>query len=595
MTRTLPAEDTPWLPGVPRHQTARRLPLPDGAAQGLRAHTVSADETAMVFADCLLEDEDSTLRIRLRGSGPTTATLLMPAPDAVALWLPGSSRDQSTLPPSWADALPITPLTGSALGCLLGRNDRPLVTFGARSGNGHLSMRAGIVEETAELLLSFEADLADGPLEIVLNATSDPFETAVAGVGHALGLTRPPVNASEYAPVLSTWYAFHQGLDAQRLLHEARTAADMGFGTLIIDDGWQNDDCDRGYGTCGDWTPHPAKIADPAALVRSVAEMGMRTLWWIGTPFLGHRSDAYTTGLPVLYEEPDMEAAVLDPRSQRARHHLTHRLTQLIRTTGAAGLKLDFLERYAKDTAAAPPDDAVDTSVPAAALSLLDDIRNALTPYVPAPAFEFREPYISAETVERATMLRVSDCPLSPVINRVGIVDLRLTTNGIAIHSDPIMWGDADSPERVAQHLHSSLFGVPQVSVALTRQTTRQLAALRSWMRLWTEHKDVLLHGTLRVTGIAGNYSTVEASRDGVTITAQYAPAFSDAPPSAHAWTVVNAHEGEVAVRSARARTARFSISDCTGNTTEQGTATLAGLSVFDVPAGGIVQFSFLS
>ncbi|MFI6932229.1 hypothetical protein [Streptomyces sp. NPDC050287] len=595
MTSTLPAEDTPWIPGVPRHRTTRRLPLPEGVPQGLRAHTVTTDETAVVSADCMVEDEDSTLRIRLQGSGPTTAVLLVPAPDAVALWLPGSSRGQSALPPSWAHGLPATPFTGSALGCLLGRNDRPLITFGARSGNGHLHMRAGIVEETAELLLTFEADLADGSLEIVLNPTTDPFETTVATVGRALGLTRAAVPASEYAPVLCTWYAFHQDLDSERLLQEARTAADMGFGTLIIDDGWQNEDCDRGYGTCGDWTPHPAKIEDPAELVRSVAEMGMRTLWWIGTPFLGHRSQAYTTGLPVLYEEPDMEAAVLDPRSQRARSHLVDRLTELIRTTGAAGLKVDFLERYAHDTAAAPPDDAVDASVPAAALSLLDEIRDALTPYAPAPAFEFREPSVSAETVERATMLRVSDCPLSPVNNRVGIVDLRLTTNGIAIHSDPIMWGGADSPERVAQHLHSSLFGVPQVSVALARQTTEQLAALGSWMRLWTEHKDVLLHGTLRVTGITGDYSTIEASRDSVTITAQYAPAFSDVPPSADHWIVVNAHESEVAVRSARARTAQFSISDCVGDTTVQGTATLDGLSVFDVPAGGVVRFSFVS
>ncbi|MCH5672451.1 alpha-galactosidase [Streptomyces gilvus] len=595
MTSSLPTAGIPWIPGMPRLRPIRPLSLPDGVPRTVHAYVVPEDAVAVVHTECRLDEEDSTLRVRLRGSGRAMAVFLVPAADAVALWRPGSSQDQSSLPPSWADDTLVTPFTGTALGSLLGRNDRPVVTFGARAANGRLRMRAGIVEETSDLLLTFEADLAEGPMDAVLDLASDRFETAVAAISRALGMTRPAVDASAYAPVLCTWYSFHQALDTERLMEEARTAAGMGFGTLIVDDGWQTADCDRGYGSCGDWEVHPAKIADPAGLVRTLAGLGMRTLWWIGTPFLGHRSRAYADGLPTLYEEPDMEAAVLDPRSRRARDHLVSRLVDLVRGTGAAGLKIDFLERYATDTPAAPPDDAVDVSVPTAALSLLDEIHDALAPYAPSPMFEFREPYVSADTVGRAAMLRVADCPLSPVNNRVGIVDLRLTTRGAAVHSDPIMWGEADTPERVAQHLHSSLFGVPQISVPLHRQSPGQLRTLRAWLGLWNEYRDVLLHGSLRVTGIAGDYTTVEAARDGVTVTAQYAPAFSEAPADAEHWLVVNAHDSEVAVRSARPRTARFRMTDSTGDVTGEGTVTLDGLSVFDVPAGGVLRFSFAS
>ncbi|WP_406003202.1 alpha-galactosidase [Streptomyces sp. NBC_00829] len=595
MTTSLPEEDTPWIPGAPRSQSTRLLPLPPGAASNLRAYITAVDDAAGVSAETRTDDQDGTLRLRLRGPSTATAVLLLPAADPVALWLPHSSSDRSSLPPSWVDDTSVTPFTGPAIGSLLGRGDRALVTFGATTASGSLRMRAGMVEETADLLLSFEADLTEGPMEIVLKLNGDRFETAVATVGRALGMTRPPVSPSEYAPVLCTWYSFHQALDPDRLLEEAAAAAKLGFGNLIVDDGWQTEDCDRGYGSCGDWNIHPAKIGDASALVEKISRLGLRTLWWIGTPFLGHRSKAYTDDLPTLYDEPDMEAAVLDPRSRRARSHLISRLDHLVGSTGAAGLKIDFLERWAAETTTAPPADAVEPSVTQAALSLLDEIHDALTAHVAQPSLEFRAPYISGDTVRRATMLRVADCPLSPVVNRTGVIDLRLMTDGIAVHSDPIMWGEADSPERVAQHLHSSLFGVPQVSVALTGQSERQLATLRTWMQLWTEYSDVLLHGSLRVTGIAGNYTVAEASLNGATVTAQYAPAFCDIPHEASEWILVNAHDGEVAVRTARTRTAVYRISDCEGNVVDEGTVTFEGLSVLGIPPGGFARLSLLA
>jgi alpha-galactosidase len=597
MTNTLSAGDTPWVPGVSRDRPTVPVELPGGVPAGLRAHLVTAGgAAARPHARAALDPGDGTLRVTVDGSGAgrVAAVFLVPAADAVALWLPGSSRGQSALPPSWADDIAASPFGGAALGCLVGRADRPIVTFGAHGGDGHVRMRAGIVEETADLLVAFEADLEPGPLEIVLDLTAGRFETAVARTGRALGLCREPVADAEYTPVLCTWYSFHQALDTERLLAEAETAAALGFGTVIVDDGWQTADTDRGYGSCGDWRVEPAKIPDPAGLVRSLAELGLRTLWWVGTPFLGHRSAAYAAGgIPTLHDERHMEAAVLDPRSRRARDHLTSRLAHLVESTGAAGLKLDFLERFAVENPPPPPADAVGTSVTGAALSLLDEIHAALSRSLPAPAVEFREPYVSAETVRRATMLRVADCPLSPATNRVGVIDLRLTTHGAAVHSDPIMWAAADSPERVAQHLHSSLFAVPQVSVALHRQSARQLATLRAWMRLWTEHREVLLHGRLRVTGIAGGYAAVEARRGTVALTAQYAPAICDAPPGVNHWTVVNAHDHEVLLRLSHPRTARYRITDCTGETVHTAEATLNGVCAFPVPTGGTLHVTF--
>ena len=584
------------MPGVDRERRTIPVPLPEGLPAGPRALLVLEEPASAPAAVAALDPVDGTLRLRVseQAGGRVSVLVLVPVVDATALWLPGSDRDQSGLPPSWADDLAFSPFAGAPLGSLIGRNDRPVVTFGARAQGGRLRMRAGMVEETAELLVAFTADLSAGGLEVVLDLARDDFGAAVGRVRDAVGLRRPAVAAENHRPVLCTWYSFHQALDQNRLLAQARTAASMGFGTVIIDDGWQTSDNDRGYGSCGDWRVEPSKIADGAALVSELAGLGLRTLFWVGTPFLGYRSAAYAErGLPTLYDEPAMEAAVLDPRSRRVREHLVERLTALLRDTGAAGLKIDFLERFGVDDPAASPEDCGGESVVRAALALLDDLHASASAVRPEPMIEFREPYWSPETLRRTTMMRVADCPLSPVRNRVGIVDLRLATAGVAVHSDPIMWAAADTPERVAQHLHSSLFGVPQVSIALDGQSPEQSATLRTWMRFWTEHRDVLLHGRLRVVGIASDYAAVEAARDDVVITAQYAPVISDAPAHASTWIVVNAHEQEVLLRSAAPRPARYSIVDCTGTTVDEGEQVLDGLTAFAVPAGGVLRLSF--
>ena len=596
MTSAHSVYDAPWVPGMDREQRTVPVPLPEGLPAGLRALLVLEEPTSVPAAVAVRDPADGTLRVRVSepAGGRVSVLVFVPAVDATALWLPGSDRRQSGLPPSWADDLAFSPFAGAPLGSLIGRNDRPVVTFGARTRGGRLRMRAGMVEETAELLLDFAVDLSEGELEVVLDLAPEDFGTAVGRVREAVGLRRPAVAAENLQPVLCTWYSFHQALDQDRLLAQARTAASMGFGTVIIDDGWQTADNDRGYGSCGDWQVEPSKIPDGAALVSELAGLGLRTMFWVAAPFLGYRSAAYAEHeLPALYDEPAMEAAVLDPRSRRVREHLVERLTALLRDTGAAGFKIDFLERFAVDDPAASPEDSSGESVLRAALGLLDELHASVSAVRPEPMIEFREPFWSPETLRRTTMMRVGDCPLSPVRNRVGIVDLRLATAGVAVHSDPIMWAAGDTPERVAQHLHSSLFGVPQVSIALDGQSPEQLATLRTWMRFWTEHRDVLLGGRLRVVGIASDYAAVETAGDDVVITAQYAPVISDAPAHASTWIVVNAHEQEVLLRSATPRTARYSIVDCMGTLVDEGDRVLEGVTALAVPAGGMLRATF--
>lgn len=593
----------PWAPGARREERFVRIELPSGLPHGVSAEVLAAPEGAPAVR---VEHDGAgrvSLSVQAAASGGVRALFRVPTVDAVVLWKPGSSQDRSHVPPSWADAVPVTPFTGACLGSLLGRHDAPIVTFGAGAGSvegsgggfgtgvGHrpVALRAGMIEETAEFLIVVECDASDAPLTVHLDFSGDDFAGSVAAMGRALGFARPQVSAANEEAILCTWYSFHQDLDVDRLLADARIGSRLGFGTVTIDDGWQNLDADRGYGSCGDWIVEPAKIPDGPGLVRALADLGLRTMWWVGTPFIGYRSEAYRNAhLPMLFDEPSMEAAILDPRSPLARRHLVDRLLALVETTGADGLKVDFLERFAVNRTDDAPADADIAEPESAALVLLDELNDALAGVRDHVMIEFREPYVSPATIGRATMFRVGDCPLSPVQNRLGIIDMRLMTTGIAIHSDPIMWSVGDSPERVAQQLLSGLFGVPQVSVDLERQSERQLAVLAFWLGFWRERRQLLLHGGLRPIGVHHDYEVVEASDGTDIVTVRYSGVGVRVPAGEwRTWHLVNADEDGVVVEDGQGRF-DVRVLDCTGDPVADRSGVELVLAPLPIPAGGV-------
>ena len=509
--------DTVWLPGGVSGRPGTPVPLPDsrppaglrvraGGAGGIKVHEIGPGVAEVVFQ---------------RLDEPFTLTATVPATGAVAWWRPGSAVPHATIPPSWAEAVDATALQDIPIGALLIRHDATGLVYALDAGTSRTRVRAGLVEETAEFMVLVTVDgppAGSGEVRLYLDWSGGRFAEAVLGAGGWLqGEAGHRAAPGAYDPVLCTWYFAHQHVSAETIEAVADRAAELGFGTLIVDDGWQTTSHGRGYGSCGDWEVAAAKFPDPAGLVDRLHARGIRTMWWIGTPFLGHRARARELGLATLYDEPDMDAEVLDPRDPATRAHLVGRIRDLVDRTGADGVKLDFLERFVDRPDGGP-------SVVAAALLTLEEILAELRGLGREPLIEFREPYVHPAVARLASMVRIGDCPLSPVQNRVGIVDLRLACPGMPIHSDPIMWTGADSAERVACHLINGLMGVPQVSMDLRRLTEDQAAALAFWLGVWREHRDLLLHGRLRPERPDLSYPVVRAEAGGRHFIARYAP-----------------------------------------------------------------------
>lgn len=569
-----------WVPGATQQQlTAVDVP----AAAGFGVRIASSHPDAMIWEPL---DNGAGVRVTMAArSDRRTIAVTAPGTDAVAIWRPGSGINRAVVNPSWVEPREHGPFTGVCMGSLVTRNGTSTLGFGATVGDGVLRARSGMVEETAQLLFMVDTDDTEQQLDVVLEFGDRAFSRGVRTLGHHMGLSRSEVTAANRVPVLCTWYSFHQDITAAGVLEEAVLASQLGFGAIIVDDGWQNSDAERGYGSCGDWQAEPAKIPDGREFVERLHELGLNVVWWIGTPFVGFRSNAYNEDtFATLYEEAGMDAAVLDPRSQAARRTLTARLTDLVRTTQADGLKLDFLERFAVCASSAPAD-ADHTDPGRAALTLLDEIRLAVAIGGEEPMIEFREPYISPQTIPRATMLRVGDCPLSPIQNRLGILDLRLATTGIAVHSDPIMWSPSDTPERVSQHLLSSLFGVPQISVRLAELPSAQRDTLAFWMRFWNEHASLLLGDSLTVGAVEQNYPVAQVRDSSDVITVQYATTTVTVP--SHAWStwyLVNADSVNVVLDRPLPAGARVTVFDCTGTPMDGLTDPVDRLAI---PTGG--------
>lgn len=572
-----------WAPGAP--SDIRMAPI-DGAEGVGHLALMAGASTGLADAQAAIRS-DGMLHVTLRATeaGTIRFTARFTVVDPVALWRPGSGQGRGTLPPSWDAPRTTRALADIPLGCLLGRHDVSLAGFGVAAAARPVQVRAGMIEETGEFLLELHVE-DSAEAEIVIDVRGRGFAESLRDLAQAIGFRRERAGGHDELPVLCTWYSFHQDLDERDLLEDARVAGELGIGTIIIDDGWQTADAARGYGSCGDWEVERGKIPDPRRLVQELEALGLRTLWWIGTPFIGYRSQTFREGLIALaYDEAGLDAAVFDPRSPVGRRVLVDRLGALLADSGAHGLKIDFLERFACD-GAAPPLDADVATIEEGALLLLDEI-GALGGTDPL-MIEFREPYITGATLARGTMFRVADCPLSPLQNRRGIVDMRMLSSDIAVHGDPIMWSPADSAERVAQQFIASLFGVPQLSVRLAELSEPHREVVAHWLAFWREHSAMLLHAHLEVSGVERDYAVVGASEKGVTVTVRYGDGPVSLPDGCRVWHVVNGGEAAVVILGLDAWPAtRYEIHDARGRIAFEGQTSFGRTALLDVPAGG--------
>ena len=184
-------------------------------------------------------------------------------------------------------------------------------------------------------------------------------------------------------------------------------------------------------------------------------------------------------------------------------------------------------------------------------------------------------------------MIRVGDCALDAFINRVGILDLRMTSGKVAVHSDMITWNNNDTNESVAKQLIAVLFGVPQISVRLDEIKAKHYEVLKFWLNFWMENREVLLDGKLKIYNPEANYSMAESELNSTKICVCYSRNIVEA--SGADFIVVNG-TGENFIAVKANGYFKYTILDCKGVCVNSGKQHIKDVEIFDVPQSGVLQ-----
>lgn len=461
-----------------------------------------------------------------------------------------------------------------------------------------VSIRTGIREEDATFACEIEfftvptaatdsysavirLDMRDIPYYDSIYDTTEWWETDC-------GYT--PAYVPEYArlPMDSLWYSFHQELDREKIIKECKLSKQLGMETVIIDDGWQTDDNNRGYAFCGDWKAAGKKMGDMSSLVDEIHNVGMKVMLWYSVPFVGIHSEKYEEFRDMFLDESGNRKTyfALDPRYKKVRDYLVGIYTDAVKNWKLDGLKLDFIDSFNLKGKSLEDDPRRDySSLEDAIHALMSEVKKKLTAIDPDILIEFRQSYVGPSIRKYGNMLRVGDCPCDMLKNRVNIVKLRLTSGKTAVHSDMIMWNVEDSAENAALQFVSVLYSVPQISMLIDKLPESHYKMLKYYISFWREWRAVLLDGKLTAKNPESEYSMVSSVLGDKEVVTSYTDTVI--PVTAEQTVAVNGTAGNSIILKC-AKDKKYTVVSCTGEELSQGIVE-SDLEEISVPKSGMI------
>ncbi|MFA6815897.1 MAG: glycoside hydrolase family 36 protein [Lentisphaeria bacterium] len=532
----------------------------------------------------------------------------VPQLDMQTRWHPACGFNRS-ITPSWGSSMDSN-LAHSApvlqLGNICGRNR---LLFAVSEAIRTVKIKAGVCEETNEITCSvglftvLDSSFSSYEFTLVLDIRDVFYAEAIRDV-FAWFTTFPKYTPSEVPkaalePLYSSWYSYHQDVHAHQLEFECSLAQKYGIKSIIVDDGWQTDNNNRGYSFCGDWEISTHRFPDMRAHIAAVHQLGMKYMMWYSVPFIGEKSkNVKRFAGKYLYKIDEANAYVLDPRFPEIRQFLIGIYVKALKEWDLDGFKLDFIDRFCfkKDDPAINENYAGRDikSLPEAVDQLLSDVMTQLKKIKPDIMIEFRQSYIGPAIRKYGNMFRSSDCPGDILRNRLNTIDLRLTSGNTAVHSDMIEWNYADHTENAALQLLNIIFSVPQISVRLSAISKPHQRMLHFWLTFWRVHRDVLMNGTLMPFHPELNYPLVIAENDLEKVIAVYS---SDqlvkiqSKPGQKCY-IINASGTEELFLKLDGCNTSGKLFDVTGNLTQQ-IIINKGFNTVYIPRSGLLKLQF--
>ena len=565
-----------------------------------------------VEARCEMKGEREQIIIEMSAPQPTVPSPLIvefttPQLDVHHLWHT-EKMNHTELRPDWGKVYTSSLAQQMPLYTFINTNNRNRLTIATDEAIRKVDATIGLREEGALLLgklhffVEAEAPLTHYKTAILLDRRdifwADAVREGVEWITEQNGFVPCRVPEAAFDPLYSTWYQFHQQITDTAIEAECREAVKVGMRTIIVDDGWQTADNNRGYAYCGDWEVAPVRIKDMASHVAAVQAMGMKYMVWYSVPFVGKYSKSFRKFEgKYLYMKEDGKVGVLDPRFPEVREHICSVYEKALREWNLDGFKLDFIDSFrlqGNDPAVAEDYAGRDIkNVSEAVNVLMKDVTRRLQAIKPDILIEFRQRYVGPAIRQYGNMLRASDCPGDMQSNRGRIANLRLTSGATAVHADMLEWNVAEKPEVVARHILSAMYGVVQYSAMLRQVPESHLQVMKHWIEFSQKHRNTLLHSSFRPYHPEAYFPILEAESDQERIITLYQEGMVvNAGTADREVYILNASGAEGLVVELQGKPRKVEYYDMYGNRVA-GNRLIKGVQRAAVPMSGYVKLTF--
>ncbi|MCI6466444.1 MAG: alpha-galactosidase [Faecalicatena sp.] len=569
--------------------------------EGLHISSQITEEGELVIIRLHVESKEEQIFL------PTVCSVVVPACEIHEIWNPKIHLIKA-LNLDWFQYLKKTNgFTGAPVQCLIGIGNQNCAALGISDTLNTFEFQAVPVEETGEYAfcicmfmeehipkktydVELRLDLRRLPYYRVLDEMAAWWENEKRNHPAAV-----PAEAKE--PMYSTWYSFHQMVEEKELLKQCRLSRELGCRSILLDDGWQTEDGNRGYAYCGDWQNATSKIPDMAAFVKKVHDLDMKVIPWYSLPFIGEKSENFSNFRDMLID-PDAKRQwhVLDPRYPKVREFIISLFEQALDEWDVDGFKMDFIDEFVVTPFGGKEADPRRDfeSFHEAADCMMKECTSRLKAKKPDILLEFRQTYNGPMMRSYGNIFRAVDCPFDAVENRVRVTDVRLLCRNSAVHSDMIMWHPKDTVESAALQIINILFSVPQISMRLDELSKEHQEMLAFYMGIWKKYRDPLINGTFEPLNPISRYNVIKGACNGQLACVWHENAVVMLEQIYEKMLFVNGTAIGKLYLDCKESAGRYEIRcyDCTGHLLKKEQATVeAGFKQYEVPPSGVLEF----
>jgi len=512
--------------------------------------------------------------------------------------------------PNWYGGMNMATHNGSPVYALYSAGGENRITVGVSDTLNRTHMVAD-VDETASTM-PFTVRITPGPgartchysVIIRIDEAHVPVHEALRGLSDwwaGLEGNRPlPAPEAARLPCYSTWYAYHHRINADKLVHEAGLAKELGCGTVILDFGWQIDYPGESDPEFGQWEAATDKFPDMAGTVRSIHALGMKMMIWMSIPHINRKNPLFDSMSKYIINLEENSPYSLDPRFPAVRDYLVERYARILQEWGVDGLKLDFIDHYSryldfpdlksklKDH---PEHDTPDLDH--AVDKLLLSVKARLTALKPDIMIEFRQNYTGPRMRAYGNIFRAMDCALGSHTNRFRTADVRMLAGDSVVHSDMFTWHPDESPEAAALQFINVMHAVPQISVRLAELNEDHARMLNFYTKLWIEHRDALQFGKFMPHSPENLYPAITCKTAFKQVTTVYNRLVAPVDDKMDIVVLVNgSHEERVVAEFGAANDWAIRAEACTGETVWEDVRRLDGVVSVPVPRSGVLTLT---